>query len=175
MRRPSFAITCIGMSRHQIVISVAIRRPSGARCRDERVQCPRRRAPRRTELAESHEPAFEREAEPIGRGLGPRRQPRVVGLGQEDEAPVVAEVERQQLGVTVQPQSADDQPLEVPGEEVGQVERARLLVCERGEGCAAGVDLVAVGAFQACDALGLEHASSMPPVPQSAYATKIRS
>ena len=51
------------------------------------------------------------------------------------------------------PEAADHEPLEVPGEEVGQPERAGLRVGQRGERGAAGVELVAVGAGQALDAL----------------------
>ena len=60
--------------------------------------------------------------------------------------------------MAIQAQAADHEPLEVPGEEVGQVEGAGLLLGERREGRPAGVDLVAVRALEPGDALGLEHA-----------------
>ena len=78
------------------------------------------------------------------------------------QAPVVAEVHRQQLRVAIEAEAADHEPIEVPGEEIGQVERARLLVGQRGEGRPAGVDLVAVRALEPGDALGLEHAIEQP-------------
>ena len=58
-----------------------------------------------------------------------------------------------QLRVAVDAEAADDEPLEVAGEEVGQVERAGLVVGQRANVGAAGEELVAVGAGQALDAL----------------------
>ena len=55
--------------------------------------------------------------------------------------------------MAVEPERADDEPVEVAGQEVGQVERPGLLGGELLEGLAAGVELVAVGAGQALDAL----------------------
>ena len=55
--------------------------------------------------------------------------------------------------MAVEPEARDDQRVEVAGQEVGQVERGRLLVGQPRERLAAGVELVAVGAGQALDAL----------------------
>ena len=105
------------------------------------------------EVAEARASELEREAEPAGAATGRRDQRGIVGLGEVDEAAVVAEVDRQQLGMSVEAEARDDQPVEVAGEEIGQEERAELLVGDRREGRGAGVELVAVGARQALDAL----------------------
>ena len=56
--------------------------------------------------------------------------------------------------MAVEAEAADDEPVEVAGEEVGQVERPELLVAgARSKAARAGVELVAVGAGQALDAL----------------------
>src|SRR5262245_23967837 len=67
--------------------------------------------------------------------------------------------------MAVEAEAADDQALEVPDEEVGQVERAGLIIGEGREGGATGVDLVAVGALESGDALAFEH-----PIEQAARA-----
>jgi hypothetical protein len=114
--------------------------------RDDRVD-------RRGEIAEAGEPALIGEPEPAS---GPARGPverRVLGLGEVDQPAVVAEVGVAQLGVGVQAERREHEPVHVAGQEIGQVERAELLVLEALEGLAAGVELVAVGAGQALDAL----------------------
>ena len=58
----------------------------------------------------------------------------------------------------VEPEPADDEPVEIAGEEVGQVEGAGLLVGERLERGGPGVELVAVGAGQALDTVAVEDA-----------------
>ena len=149
-RRPSLAMTWAGMSRHQMTVSVAIRQ--AAPPPTTRSACDRGR-----ELAEAGVAVLEREAEPLGRAPRHRQQVRVVGLGEVDDPPVVAEVHRLELRVAVDAEAADHEPLEVAGEEVGQPERRRLLVGQSGEGRAAGEELVAVGARQPLDALLGEH------------------
>ena len=71
----------------------------------------------------------------------------VVGgaLGEPDHARVVAEVVVAQLGVAVEPERPDDEAVERADEEVGQEEDARLVP--------AAVDLVAVGAVEAAEAV----------------------
>ena len=73
----------------------------------------------------------------------------------------------EQLGWLVQPKAAPHDPVEVAGQEVGQVERADLLLLERCERRRAGVELVAMGAGDALDTLEvvLQH-----PVEQAARA-----
>ena len=70
-------------------------------------------------------------------------------------------------GCSIQPEAAPHDPLEVPGEEIGQVERADLFLLERFERRRAGIELVAMGAGDAFDALEvvLEH-----PVEQATRA-----
>ena len=100
---------------------------------------------------------LEGEAQPVGGASGHREQVRVVGLGEVDDAGVVGEVRGLELGVAVDAEAADHEPLEVPGEEVGEPERAGLGVGHGGERVAAGEHLVAVGARQALDAFVGEH------------------
>src|SRR5512135_3754681 len=100
----------------------------------------------RTELAVADLPSLEAQAEASGAPPRPQRELGIVGLGEVDDPTVVAEVERQELRVGIQAKTPDDQAVEVPGQEVGQVEGPRLLVGELGEGSTARVDLVAVGA-----------------------------
>ena len=111
----------------------------------------------RGEVAVAGRPALEGEAEAVGGGAARASvQLRVVGLGEVDEPAVVAEVDRQQLGMAVEAEAGDDDRVELAGQEVGQVERAELLVLQRGVGGRAGVELVAVGAADALDALARE-------------------
>ena len=85
---------------------------------------------------------LERQTELCGRGLrlvvqlGRRR------LGEPDDTLVVAEVVVAQLGMTVEPEPAPDDPVERAHEEIGQVVRARLVLH-------AAEELVAVGARKA--------------------------
>ena len=155
-RRPSLATTWAGMSRHQITVSVpAIRRPRAGR----------RAVTRGAVAAASAAIGVPSSPRPVSRRskVRPRRSAAararavrsgIVGLGEVDEPPVVAEVDRQQLGVSVEAEADDDQRVEVAGEEVGQEEGRRVVVGEPGEGLAAGVELVAVGAGEPLDALG---------------------
>ena len=84
--------------------------------------------------------------------LRERQQVRIVGLAEEHHPGVVGEVGGLQLGVAVDSEAADDEPLEVPGEEVREPERARLGVGHGRERVAAGEHLVAMGARQPLDA-----------------------
>ena len=81
----------------------------------------------RGEVAEAGATALEGKTQ---RRLRGRRadERRVVGLGEVDEAGVVAEVGVAQLGMTIETQAAGSEPVELASQEVGQVERARLLV-----------------------------------------------
>ncbi len=65
----------------------------------------------------------------------------------------------------IQAQAADHEPVEVAGEEVGQVEGSGLLLGECGKRRSARVDLVAVGALESGDALFLEDAVQQPAGP----------
>jgi hypothetical protein len=98
-------------------------------------------------------PVLEREPEPVRGRAGQRHQLRVLDLGEVHEPAVVREVHRLELRVAVDAEAADHEPLEVAGEEVGQPERRRLVLCHLGERLAAGEELVAVGAGQPLDAL----------------------
>ena len=122
----------------------------------------------RGEVAEAGRAALEGEPQAVGRGARLGGQVRVVGLGEVDEPAVVAEVVGSELRMAVEAEADDHESLELAGQEVGQVERPELLVLEGGEGSGAGVELVAVGARDALDALALEHGVEGPPVPQSA-------
>src|SRR5258706_10363310 len=100
---------------------------------------------------------FVRQSKPL-RGRPGGCAERCIGrLHQIDEAPVVAKVFRQQLRMAVQPQPLDDEPLEVPDEEIGQVKGARLGIAELGKGRGSGEEFVAVRTGQARDAFGGEH------------------
>ena len=73
---------------------------------------------------------------------------RIVGLRQQHDAPVVAEVGVAQFGMAVEPERPPHQRVEVLGEEVGQVERAGLRLVQRREQLRSGHELVAVVAGQ---------------------------
>src|SRR6185503_1774683 len=88
-RRASFATTCAGMSRHQMVeriggISGGSGHGGGA-------------LDRGGEIAEPGLPPLKGEPEAVGGGLRPRRQVGVVALREIDQPLVRAEVHRQQL------------------------------------------------------------------------------
>src|SRR4029450_2623002 len=147
---------------------------------------------RRGQAAVAGLPAFEREAE-RGRTLrGPLAQVGIVVLREVDDAPVVPEDVADQLAGAVESQRPADERVEVPDEEVGEVEGAGLLLLERIPLGQARVDRVAVSAFEPRGFVPSAHfvdpapprrvasyrppTSSIPPVvPQSAYATKTRS
>ena len=60
--------------------------------------------------------------------------------------------------MAIEAETADDESLEVAHQEIGQVERPGFLIGERRERRATGVDLIAVGALEAADALLIKHA-----------------
>src|SRR3954468_2780818 len=144
-RRPSLATTCAGMSRHQMIESVGGMSGGSYGCSDGCI-----------EIAETCLTPFEREAEPVGRRLRALGQPGIVGLGEVDDAPVVLEVHRQQLRVTVEAEARPDDRVELAGEEVGQVEGPDLLLLDRlvrGRAC---VELEAMRAIDPRDPLALQ-------------------
>jgi len=100
---------------------------------------------------------LEAQAEAAGRPARGSDQRRIVDLGQIDEPSVVAEVLVAQLGMAVQAEPADDQPVEVAREEVGQEERRGFLLGQSREVGATRIELVAVGAREALHALLLDH------------------
>jgi len=78
-------------------------------------------------------------------------------LRQIDEPLVIAEVERQQLGMAVDAESLDYEPPEMPREKISQIEAAGLLLRELGEERGAGEELVAMRPLDALDSLLGEH------------------
>ena len=145
-RRASLATTWAGMSRHQMIDSMwACQAAPATACWMDG-----------GEVAEAGRAGARR------RDRGGRRRPGaravssgIVGLGEVDEPAVVAEVDRQQLGMAVEAEAGDDDRVELAGQEVGQVERAELLLLEGLVGGRAGVELVAVRALDPLDALAL--------------------
>src|SRR4249919_678700 len=102
------------MSRHQITVRSATD-TSG----DEALE-------RRLQLAVAGAAALECESEVRSRGPRPLGELIVVGLREIEDALVVAEHQRQELRVAVELEGAHDERVEVPGKEVGEVERRRL-------------------------------------------------
>ena len=76
----------------------------------------------------SGEAALVGEAEPLGRGARLRRRFRIVELRQMHDAPIGAEIVVAQLREAVEAEAPDHQRVEMPGEEVGEVEGSGLLV-----------------------------------------------
>jgi hypothetical protein len=74
-----------------------------------------------------------------------------------DEAGVVLEVEVSELGVAVQPEAFHDQRLELPGQEVGEIEGARRRIGQALKAILAGERCIAVGAREALNPFLLEH------------------
>src|SRR5262245_53322108 len=93
------------------------------------------------------------EAEAIRDRAGPGFGLRLRRLGEVDEAAVIAEIGLLQLRMPVDAERADDQAVEMTQQEVRQVERAGLRLRERGEDRRLGVELVAMRAGDALDAL----------------------
>src|SRR6478736_29683 len=145
-RRASLATTWAGMSRHQMIESMGAM--SGGSCYGV--------LDGRGEIAETGETALEREAQTSRGRLGPRREVRVVRLGEVDEPAVVPEVVGQQLRVAVEAEPGPDDRVELACQEVGQVERPDFLLLEGPVGCRTGIELVAVGALDPVDALAFE-------------------
>src|SRR6476646_8179051 len=145
-RRASLATTWAGMSRHQMIESIGAM--SGGSCYGV--------LDGRGEVAEPRRAALEGEAEAVGRGTGAIGQVRVVALSEVDEPAIRAEVVGQQLRVPIEPEARPDDRVELASEAVGQVESPELLLLERLVGRRAGVELVAMGALDAVEALACE-------------------
>jgi len=94
---------------------------------------------------------------------GHREEVRVVGLGEVDDAPVIAEVLLLELRVAVDPEPADDERVEVPREEIGEVEGRRLGVVHLLPSGIPGEEAVAVGTGKALDAMNIEHVVERAP------------
>ena len=84
-------------------------------------------------------------------------------LRQVQQPRVVAEVVVEKVRPAVQPQSPPDQAVELPQEEVGQVERRRLRVVQRCERRPPGQALVAVRPGQPPDAAAFHHGVQAAP------------
>src|SRR5436190_15526931 len=93
-------------------------------------------------------PALEGEAERGRARLGLLAQRRIVGLREVDDAPVVPEDVSDQLGMTVEPERPAHERVEVPDEEIGEVERPRLLLLQGIPLREPGVDREAVRAWE---------------------------
>ena len=74
------------------------------------------------------------------------------------DAAVIAEVIVAQLGKAVEAEAANDERVEMADEKIGEVERARLVFGERRERLLAGIEGVAMRAFDAAHPLFREHA-----------------
>ena len=117
---------------------------------------------------EAGEAALIGEAEPFGRRLGLRVQIGIVELRQMDHSAVIAEVIVAQLRKPVEAEAANDERVEMAGEKIGEVERARLFLGEGREGLLSGIERVAMRALDAASPpLPASTRSSSPPVPQS--------
>jgi hypothetical protein len=86
-----------------------------------------------------------------------RPQVVVVSLCEIEKPAVVPEVVRQKLGVAVESEATDDERIEVPREEVRQVEGRGLGVVELLPGVVAREEPVAVRAGQSLDSVSVEH------------------
>ena len=78
-------------------------------------------------------------------------------LGQVNNPPVIAEVQRHEVRLTIQAQAADNQPLKMAHQKIRQVKTSRFFIGQLVKHLAAGKKLVAMRTL-----------SSSPPVPQSA-------
>ena len=83
------------------------------------------------EFAVARDPMGERKAQPVGRGARRKEAFRRLELRQVDQAPVVAEVLRDQFRMAIETEAADHQPVEVAQQEIGDVEGAGFLNAER--------------------------------------------
>lgn len=110
------------------------------------------------EWSEADVVVFEGEAETFGGGTARLDYGGVIALTEEQDAGVVAEVQVPQLRVAVDAESADDECIEMPSEEVGEIERSELVLLPVREHVGPGKELVAVragkangaGAFEGC-------------------------
>ena len=96
------------------------------------------------ERAEADVVVLEGEAESIGGGAARFDHGGVVALTEEQDTRVVPEVHIPQLRVTVDAESADDKRVEMPSEEIGEIERAELTLLPFREHVSPGEELVAV-------------------------------
>ena len=94
-------------------------------------------------------------AQPEGLRVAPGGavQPGIGDLDQVQHPGVVTEVEIAQFGVIGDAETLQDQAVEVPDEVVGEIEGAQFGLVQAGEAVGARVQLVAVDAGQALDAL----------------------
>ena len=145
-RRPSLATTWAGMSRHQMMVRVAISQAAPVRWPG----CDRR-----------GQVAVAGRADARRRGRGGRRRPRalavsvrVVGLGEVDEPPVVAEVRSAAARDAGRGRGRGSRAARSGGRgsRSGRTCRAPR-PCSAAKAAAAGVELVAVRAGEALDAL----------------------
>lgn len=115
---------------------------------------------RALEGAETGRSMLEAKSELIGCGAGQRLQDiQGVGrLGQQHEPRVVAEVEREELGMFGEAETLPDEQIEVTGEVVGEKERPEFLFVELSEVDRSGEELVAMVAGQPLDG-----ATVLPP------------
>src|ERR1700687_191937 len=74
-----------------------------------------------------------REPEPCGDGPRLLHQLRIGQLREIDHAAVMTEILAGELGMAVDPETIDDEALEVPYQEIGEVKRAGLRVGQRRE------------------------------------------
>jgi hypothetical protein len=92
-----------------------------------------------------------------GRGGGARVEVAILGLRQIDDAPVIAEIVGQQLGMTVETEAAYHERLEMTDQIVGEIEGPRFGVVERGEFLEPGVEGVAMIPGDTFDAGSRQH------------------
>ena len=110
------------------------------------------------ERSEADVVVFEGEAESIGGGTSRLDHGGVVTLTEEQDTGVVPEVHVPQLRVTVDAESADDERVEMPSKEIGEIERPELVLLPVRKHVSPGKELVAVragktngaGAFEGC-------------------------
>ena len=112
---------------------------SGRAASQEACEPPRARARPASPVSRtsSGRPSFAAAA--LGRGLERRRRL----LRQPHHPPVVAEVRVAQVGIPVEPEAPPHEVVERLHQEVGEEERARLLVADRGDRRGAGEQVVA--------------------------------
>src|SRR4029079_9638681 len=111
----------------------------------------------RRELAVSGPAPLVPKAEAAGRPTCCHGECRIGGLCEVDESLVVAEVLVAQLRMAVEPETLDHESVEVARQEVGQEERRGLVLDEARELRTRGVELVAMRAREALDALLGDH------------------
>src|SRR3990170_8557734 len=106
---------------------------------------------RRGELPVPGEAPLEGQAQLPGRRVGASGERGIVGLREVEEPAVVPEDVLDQLRVVVEPERPDDERVEVPREEVRQVEGSRLVRLHRLPGAPGREEAVAV---EAADSFG---------------------